>query len=689
MQSELTITHVERTREVDSGCLIVEIDELKILVNFGTDQDLSLSIYPSIDQLHGVTHVLLCSSDLASTGGLVHLAQLGITAPIIGTVPIKILGRIEVLERVQVLREFHRQDQLGAGAEAAFDRIIPLKYLQRYDLSEQISVGPLNSGSSLGGAIWKIQKGDQEWLICDRVNHRKEAHLDGIDLLNLGQPAGMAINASAVKRPKHTRKSRDALLIKTVTGTLKRKGKVFIPVSFSQLLEMVMVIHSHPETAAVPMVLYSFHGKKYIDTVKTILEWMGSSVLQKFNQEKENPFNLLKLSFGHECPLAKIEAPIVFVIDKYGNSGFSPVILPLIAGNEENTIVETSPHHQYAVPVRLAPVKYTKLSEPEIQQQHRESRAEQERQATAQKIENLVKQKIDDSSEEEEDREHIISKFWYEVQNETATNEPAMSYLDYEFGGPRKEVTFPVPARRKPSDDYGEQIFISKEKEEEVQAVELQAAAVKQPMYKISVKGKQTIGIQAQIATVHFTGECDIFNLRAMLTGVSAEKLLVYGENPSHRKILFHYLRATAASPEVLELTDQQELVTVRHTQPIKIQAELLSSIQMQQFGSGLIGYFRGKIVPGEKTNMLSLAEAEANAAPATVCLSSIKLRDLRRTFVEAKIKSEVVGNKLIVNDNIFIYLEDAYLKIEGELSKEFYQVKRVLFNSVAFLTTF
>ncbi|KAI5192064.1 cleavage and polyadenylation specificity factor subunit 2 [Nematocida sp. AWRm77] len=687
MQSELTVTHVERTQEVGSGCLLVEIDELKILVNFGTDQDMDISIYKSLEQLHGITHILLCSGDISSTGGLVHLEKLGIQAPILGTVPIKLLGRIEVLERIQILKEFHETDTYGDEAEKAFDRIIPLKYLQVYELSEHISIGPLNSGSSLGGAVWKIQRGDQEWVVCDKVNHRKEAHLDGMDIFNIMSPAGMVINSSAVKRARHTRKTRDTMLVSTVAATVRQGGKVLIPTSFSQLLEIVMVLHGHADTSSMPMVLYSFHGKKYIDTVKTILEWMGSSVLQRFNQEKENPFNLLKISFFNECPVGKIEGSVVFVIDKYGSSGFSPVILPIMASNPANTIVQVLDHQVYTDAVELSPVEYTKLSDTEIQKKHRQSKEEQERKETALKIENLIKEKIEDSSEEEEDRENIITKFWYEVQNETQTHENRMTYLDYDFGGVKKDVTFPAPARRKPSDDYGELIFIAKDKEEEeVQEVEIHAEVIKKQMYKVTVKDKQTIRIQAQVEKIIFAGECDMFNLRTMLTGLSSEKLMVYGENPDHRKILYNYLQYTRTAPEVLDLADRKEITAVRHTHPVKIQAELLSSISMQKFGTGMIGYFHGKIVPGEKTHLLSLS-TETQPSPESVCLSSIKLKDLRQRFVEAKIKSEIVGDKLVVNENIFIYLEDPYLKIEGNISLEFYQVKRVLSKSVAFLT--
>lgn len=200
MEDGITVEYVPRIRELDSACLIVEIDDLKILVNFGTESTLSLDIYANLEAIHSVTHILLCSSDISSIGGLLHLHTLNVTAPIYGTVPIKILGRIEMLERVKVLNVFHQMDTSSFQTDKVFDRIVPLKYTQTVELSDSITVGPLNSGSSIGGAVWKIRKNEQEWVICDRINHRKEAHLDGLDIANIHKPSGIIINSTAVEK---------------------------------------------------------------------------------------------------------------------------------------------------------------------------------------------------------------------------------------------------------------------------------------------------------------------------------------------------------------------------------------------------------------------------------------------------------------------------------------------------------
>jgi len=683
MQNELVVTHVARAQEVGSGCLIVEIDKLKILVNFGTSQDLDISIYTHIEQIEGITHILLCSSEISAIGGLIHLQALGVSVPIIGTVPIKILGRLEILERVEVLKQFHKDARFKEKIEEVFDAIVPLKYMQNHELTDEISVGPLNSGSSVGGAIWKILKNDHEWIIMDKINHRREAHLDGLDFQHIKKPEGVVVNSRSVAQDRTTRKARDKSLIKAVTSTVNNNGKVLIPTSFTQLLEIVMTLSNDAETRGYQMSLYSFYGRKYFDNVKTILEWMGASILQKFHQEKENPFNLANMEFREECPEKRPDSSVIFIIDPTGGGGFSPAVLPEFLKSAKNTVILTGKTQKYEGAISISPVKYTRLTETEAKKHRKKTKEEERKKEAEKKIENLIKQKKEDSSEEEEDRKQILSKFWYEVENEIETKERMSSYADSDFGIAKPEITFPGPTRRKPSDEYGEPIQIEKEKEAEAQSAEAVPEKKEKKMYKMSVLGAREIEVACQVKRVLFTGECDAFNLRTILAGVSPRNVVVFGENETHRKVFSKYLLYTSTAEQILELCTRREVQTEKNAIPVKLGKDLLATIKMQRLGGGLIGCFNGQVIKEEKAHMLVPQDGEDARG---VCLSAVKLSDLRQAFVEAKIRAEIVEDKLVVNGNIFVYFEGEYLKIDGELSKEFYAVKKVVSKNIAFL---
>ncbi|KAI5191310.1 cleavage and polyadenylation specificity factor subunit 2 [Nematocida minor] len=739
MEDGIAVVHVPRVKQLDSCCLIVEIDSLKILVNFGTEHSLSLEIYSNIECIKDVTHILLCSSEITSLGGLLHLQKLGINAPIYGTVPIKILGRIELLERIEVLNKFHLADTSELQPDEAFDRIIPLKYTQTVELSDEITVGPLNSGSSIGGAIWKIRKNEQEWIICDKVNHRKIAHLDGMDISNIYKPSGVIINSTTVNKEQMSRKTRDKTLIDHVLKTVAREGKVFIPTGYLQLLEIVMTLHNYKETRDIPMSLYSFYGKKYFDMVKTILEWTGSSILHKFNQEKENPFNLLSLTFYEECASSQVDGTIIFVIDKYGNSGFSPVILPYIAENPNNLVLKVIDTLQYkeeeckserlatnsaeegvskdkdaeveaeaeessikikdasseeesakketVCTIQISPIKYSRLSSSEIETEYKKSKKEHDEHEAQKKIDSLVKQKIEDSSEEEEDRSQIFYKFWHELQDEIETKEDQITYMEFDIRCTGSELLFPNPAKRKPTDEYGEPLYIQKEKEVEQEIeVEMEPKEIQKKTFRISVRNEETIKIRARIETLLFSNECDIFNLKVVLSGMDAEKIVVCGENSMYRKILKDYFSYTRASSTVLELSDKQEMAGVRHTVPLKIRNDLLPYIKVQKIGNSLIGYFTGRVEKTEKVASLEIEEELPKKE--NICIGTVKLSELRQVFIDAKIKADVIDDRLVVNEGIIIYFDGENLVIEGDVSKELYTVKRLLSQSVAYLST-
>ncbi|OAG33723.1 cleavage and polyadenylation specificity factor subunit 2 [Nematocida sp. ERTm5] len=740
MEDGITAVHVPRNTPLESCCTIVEIDNLRILVNFGTEYDLSLDIYSDLEYLKGITHIILCSSDISSLGGLIHLESLGIDVPIYGTVPIKILGRIEILERIKVLEKFHSIGSSEAKQDRVFDKIIPLKYTQTVELSDGIFVGPLNSGSSVGGSVWKIRKNEQEWLICDKVNHRKEAHLDGLDTSNISKPLGIVVNSTHVIKEQNTRRMRDKELVDCIVKCINNKGKVFIPTGYSQLLEIVMTLYNHKDTQELTMALYSFYGSKYFDMVKTILEWTGSSILQKFNQEKENPFNLLNLKFYNECADCEIPEDIIFVIDKHGNSGFSPVILPGIAKNPQNLILKMSDslqykeradsiraeeggstevknsndaslsdaisddksiskeassdcnqvskkarQYQYSHSIVLSPIKYARLSTTEIETEYKKSKKEQDEQEAQKKIDSLVKQKIEDSSEEEEDRKQIFNRFWHELQDEIETMEENITYLDFDIKCAGSELLFPNPAKRKPTDDYGEPVSIQKDKEEEKEVeVIMKPEVIQKKAFRISIRKKQTIEIYAQIKTLLFTSESDIFNLKIVLSGIGSEKIVVYGEDPILRKVLKEYFTCTKTSMQVLELFDRQKLEGIRHTVPLKIRNDALSHIQVQKLGNTLIGYFKAKVQSAEKIPILEIDGMENIGE--SICVGTAKLSELRQIFIDEKIKADVVDNKLIISDEISIYFDKQKLILEGDISKELYQVKKILSQSIACL---
>eukprot|EP00965_Chrysotila_dentata_P191800 6174764-Pleurochrysis_carterae.AAC.1 len=93
-------------------------------------------------------------------GGLPYaVAHLGLDAPVYATLPTVKMGTMASYDAYCALRrQVGRVPYTLNEVDAAFDRIVQLKYSQTVRLSGRaagISVVPLAAGVGLGGAIWR------------------------------------------------------------------------------------------------------------------------------------------------------------------------------------------------------------------------------------------------------------------------------------------------------------------------------------------------------------------------------------------------------------------------------------------------------------------------------------------------------------------------------------------------------
>jgi cleavage and polyadenylation specificity factor subunit 2 len=676
----MVVREVSRKSQVDGTCMAVEIGEKKLLVNMGTLPDMGMSIYGNVEELlAGVTHILLCSSEISSLGGIPFLSKLENETPILGTVPIKILGRIEVLERNKSLKEFEGKDvYTEKEIDEAFDRIVPLKYMQSCDLGGDVSVVPLVSGNSVGGCLWKIVWKNEEHFIMDKINHRREMHLDGIELSSL-KGANVFVNSRIVRTGKTTRKERDSRLVSLVSEVIASRGVVFIPITYSRFLEVVLVLDEYlkePEKTAF-MSLFSFYGKKYLDSAKTILEWMGTVLINKFNQTKENPFVLPTLRF--ESDLKNGIPPgckVVFSIDPSGLSGFSNTLLQIVSTNCNTTILSVLRPLSLArgSRVRVEEVAYETLGESEVAEIERQERERKERARAEEAIRELIRKKKEDSSEEEENE--IISKFWHEVQDEIF-----VSPGDGAEEG--VEVTFPNPARKTRTDDYGDTFPHLVEKEEEEVREEMRETKKIEVPCRITRRGEVEILLECDVGYIDFRGESDLSSVKTILESTGVKSVVVHGEDPSDRKILSTYLQLTGCVQSVQELVGPLEICRRNDWVVVKLTDALLSSMSMQAIGDGLIGHFNARISREESKTVLDKVEGE-RVVEDHVCLGRAKLSEMRKRFAEESLRAEIVNGQLVVNEKIMVRTESGTVIIEGESSREFYQVKKIVSRDLA-----
>lgn len=199
----------------------------------------------------------------------------------------------------------------ASHVKAALSKIVGLRYSQSVALrgkAEGISIAAFPAGHSLGGCYWRIRKGNEDIIYAVRINHKKERHLDGTQLLQLtGRPSVLITDATAALTISQNRKTRDGELIDTIISHLRHvQGSVLMPVDpAGRLLELVLLLDSAWTLHRVPYPIYLVgpESSRLLEYVRSMLEWMGESVIKSFGANRENPFEL-----KHIKAVATVEA---------------------------------------------------------------------------------------------------------------------------------------------------------------------------------------------------------------------------------------------------------------------------------------------------------------------------------------------------------------------------------------------
>ena len=179
MSSLVKFTPLCGARSEQPLCYLLEIDEACILLDCGWDETFDVAllrklmkIAPSIDA------VLISHSDLNHLGALPYIFSKGNMkdkVKIYATRPVTTMGKLtmyDVVESRSAKEDFPHFSL--ADVDKAWDSFVPLSYQQPCSLTgkaEGITVSPLNSGHSIGGALWKITKESEEIVYAVDYNH--------------------------------------------------------------------------------------------------------------------------------------------------------------------------------------------------------------------------------------------------------------------------------------------------------------------------------------------------------------------------------------------------------------------------------------------------------------------------------------------------------------------------------------
>jgi len=341
-------------------CSVLIVDDYYILLDCGWDENFNVND-PHIQELVNnykdkIDAVLISHSDIYHCGALPYLVgKCGLLenkkkARIFSTLPIVKMGQMHIYDAYQNIRQREDFETYDLDdVDLCFDSITQLKYSQKFPLShqsggsvsqvaapveeeetngeeetgdtsavaehyggeagEKLFICPFLAGHSLGGTIWKITKETDEIVYAVDYNIKRERHLNGSTLGELGgkpsilitdaynmKPISSTIETSSASGAK--KESPSTQILSTVIDTLNHGGNVLLPVETAgRVFELMLILEEQwkrdPQRLGnFDLIFLTSVAYRTIEFASHQLEWMSDKIMRGFDENRENPFAL-------------------------------------------------------------------------------------------------------------------------------------------------------------------------------------------------------------------------------------------------------------------------------------------------------------------------------------------------------------------------------------------------------------
>ncbi|KAF1798785.1 beta-lactamase-like protein [Mucor lusitanicus] len=341
MTSYIKFTPISGAKNEDPLCYLLEIDEVKILLDCGWSDSFREEDLANLKKVaKQIDAVVLSHCDLPHLGAYPYArSHLGMTCQVYATIPVANMGKMCMYDMYQSkTNEIEFKTFTLEDVDNAFDKITPVRYSQPISLTgkcQGITITAYAAAHTIGGTIWKIKQDTEEIVYAVDFNHRKEHHLDGtvlhsggVVLDTLTRPSLLITDSYNSKVVHPARKDRYAAMFDTMVKSLKEGGSVLLPTdSSARVLEISYLLDQYwtQHQLNYPLIMLSNTSYHTAHFAKIMLEWMGDDLTKNFSQSRENPYEFKYLRLCHKIEdLDNYAGPKVVIASNYSlETGFA------------------------------------------------------------------------------------------------------------------------------------------------------------------------------------------------------------------------------------------------------------------------------------------------------------------------------------------------------------------------------
>eukprot|EP01112_Ceratiomyxa_fruticulosa_P013936 TRINITY_DN3952_c0_g1_i2.p1 TRINITY_DN3952_c0_g1~~TRINITY_DN3952_c0_g1_i2.p1 ORF type:complete len:765 (-),score=147.43 TRINITY_DN3952_c0_g1_i2:128-2422(-) len=704
MTSIVKFTALCGAQTEDPLSYLLEIDDFLILLDCGWNDQFDTKLLEPLRKVADkIDAVLISHPDVYHLGALPYaFSKLGLKAPVYGTIPVFKMGQMFLYD---VFQSRHCNEDFTLfnldDVDSAFENWRQLKFSQHLALEGKgvgIVITPYAAGHQIGGTVWKITKESDEIVYAVDYNHKKERHLNGTILETLTRPTLLITDAFNAFNQQNTRKLRDNELLEDIVRVLRSGNSVLLPTDTAgRVLELVLILEQHWaqhwNLGTYSVALLTHVSSNTIEFAKSQLEWMGDTIMQAFDSQRENPFALKNVKLCHNMLEFNILPKPVVVLASPATLGYGYArdLFIEMTSNPGNLILFTDrglPNSMARyllnnptpemVNVKIGKrvplegeelIQYERtqreLKEKQEEQKRREAEEEERRRkkrALAEKKALLERGKVEGEEEDVEmdeagveDGELVEDELKEEDKNPFVNNRfdmTPMQFTQERLGFP----IFPFVEKHLEWDEYGEkdELYMKMAEaaseggdEENKQdqgskqgPINNDTKAIEEDLKKPSkcIVNTVNVKIKAPVKYIDFEGRSDGRSIKTIITHIKPRKLILIHGTPeaiSHlqqhcEKSLKNDCKAIL-SPKLGETVDLTNDISIYK---IKLKDTLLESLEY--VNSGAIGEYELAYVDGILTNTfgavpsLDLVPSKVVKGHNAVYVGDIKLSDFK-----------------------------------------------------------
>lgn len=234
------------------------------------------------------------------------------------TTPVSKLGFYILLDSLYA--KIEQNDSLlnflcEADLREPFLNICEVKYKENIEIKQkelEMAIYPVPSGDSLGGCAWKINYKLQSIIYAPQFYLENKFICDPFPYEELKNPNYLVTDSLFSNKLPLRKIAVENKFKKNLLSIIERNKHVFIPCDIvNKNLELIILIEkildefyltrSKDEGGKGPLqykvVLCGYSSSEIVESVKSLIEFMGSIISRQFYSYNENPFNLRLVLF--------------------------------------------------------------------------------------------------------------------------------------------------------------------------------------------------------------------------------------------------------------------------------------------------------------------------------------------------------------------------------------------------------